>query len=74
MPNEIKTAERIMESDPDSALHILQHMHTDKLMYSAADRALYGILLFQALEKNGKTLQPECTDMLNVMMTQHYYI
>ena len=59
MPNEIKTAERIMESNPDSALHILEHMHTDKLMYSSADRALYGLLLFQALEKNSKSLQPD---------------
>ena len=59
MPNEIKTAERIMESDPDSALHILQHMHTDKLMMSSSDRALYGLLLFQALEKNSKPLKPD---------------
>jgi len=59
MPSEIKTAERIMESDPDSALHILQHMHTDKLMMSSSDRALYGLLLFQALDKNNKPLQPD---------------
>jgi tetratricopeptide (TPR) repeat protein len=59
MPNEIKTAERIMESDPDSALHILQHMHTDKLMMSSSDRALYGLLLFQALDKNNKPLKPD---------------
>ena len=59
MPNEIKTAERIMESDPDSALHILQHIHTDKLMMSTSDRALYGLLLFQALDKNSKPLQPD---------------
>jgi len=48
-----------MESDPDSALHILQHMHTDKLIMSSSDRALYGLLLFQALEKNSKPLQPD---------------
>lgn len=59
MPNEIKTAERIMETDPDSALHILQHMHTGSMMMSSADRALYGLLLFQALEKNNKPLQPD---------------
>ena len=59
MPNEIKTAERIMESDPDSALHILQHMHTNSMMLSSGDRALYGILLFQALERNNKPLQPD---------------
>jgi len=59
MPNEIKTAERIMESDPDSALHILQHMHTSTMMMSSADRALYGLLLFQALDKNSKPLKPD---------------
>jgi len=59
MPNEMKTAERIMETDPDSALHILQHMHTDKLMLSSSDRALYGLLLFQALDKNSKPLKPD---------------
>lgn len=59
MPNEIKTAERIMESDPDSALHILQHMHTEKLMMTSSDRALYGLLLFQALDKSGKPLEPD---------------
>jgi tetratricopeptide (TPR) repeat protein len=59
MPNEIKTAERIMETDPDSALHILQHMHTEKLMMSSSDRALYGLLLFQALDKNNKPLKPD---------------
>jgi tetratricopeptide (TPR) repeat protein len=59
MPNEIKTAERILESDPDSALHILQHMRTDKLMLSSSDRALYGLLYFQALDNNKLTLQPD---------------
>lgn len=59
MPNEMKTAERIMESNPDSALHILQHMHTNSVMVSSSDRALYGLLLFQALDKNDKPLQPD---------------
>ena len=59
MPNEIKTAERIMESNPDSALHILQHMHTNKLMLTSSDRALYGLLYFQALDNNKMTLQPD---------------
>ncbi|MDP4238808.1 MAG: tetratricopeptide repeat protein [Bacteroidota bacterium] len=59
MPNEIKNAERIMETNPDSALHILQHVRTDKLMLSSADRALYGLLLFQALDKNSQPLQPD---------------
>jgi tetratricopeptide (TPR) repeat protein len=59
MPNEIKTAERMLETNPDSALHILQHMRTDKLMLSSSDRALYGLLYFQALDNNKMTLQPD---------------
>ena len=59
MPNEIKTAERIMETDPDSALHILQHIHTGNLLMSSSDHALYGLLYFQALNKNNKPLKPD---------------
>ena len=58
MPNEIKTAERIMEATPDSALHILQRVQSTKYL-SGSDRALYGVLLFQALDKNTKPLQPD---------------
>src|ERR1035437_5890272 len=59
LPNEIKTAESIMETNPDSALHILQHLHTENLTFSSADRALYGLLLFQALDRNNKPLKPD---------------
>ncbi|MDD4968254.1 MAG: tetratricopeptide repeat protein [Paludibacter sp.] len=59
-----------MESDPDSALHILQHMHTDKLMMSSSDRALYGLILFQALDKNSKPLQPDSVINFSV----NYYL
>ena len=58
MPNEIKTAEKIMQTNPDSALHILQHLPPNHT-FSDANRALYGILLFQALDKNNKPLQPD---------------
>jgi len=71
MPNEIKTAERIMESNPDSALHILQHMHTDKLMLSSSDRALYGLLYFQALDKNKMSLQPDSLINYSLDYYQH---
>ena len=71
MPNEIKTAERIMESDPDSALHILQHMHTDKLMLSSSDRALYGLLYFQALDNNKMKLQPDSLINYSLDYYQH---
>ena len=57
-PNELKVAERIMESNPDSALHILQHINPQKYK-SDSHKALYGLLLFQALENNEMTLQPD---------------
>ena len=59
MPNEIKTAERIMETNPDSALSILERIRTSNIMMSSSDRALYGLLYFQALDKNSKPLQPD---------------
>ena len=58
MPNEIKTAQKIMDSNPDSALHLLQHMRPLRML-TDADRAIYGILYFQALDKNNKPLQPD---------------
>ena len=58
MPNELKLAERIIETSPDSALHILQRMKPVHLM-STGDRALYGLLMFQALDKNKMPLKPD---------------
>lgn len=58
MPNEIKTAERIMETSPDSALRILKRIQSTQYL-SNSDKALYGLLLFQALDKNDKPLQPD---------------
>jgi len=57
-PNELKVAEQIMEEHPDSALHILQKISPEKYS-SDANRALYGILLYQALDKNYMSLQPD---------------
>jgi tetratricopeptide (TPR) repeat protein len=57
-PNELKIAEQVMEVHPDSALHILQKLPQEKYC-SEVNRALYGILLFQALDKNYMSLQPD---------------
>jgi len=57
-PSEMKIAEQVMETAPDSALHLLQSMHIDHSM-SSADRALYGLLYFQALDKNRLPLTPD---------------
>ncbi len=58
VPNKLKTAEEIMEVHPDSALHILQQIHPDKIL-NESNRALYGLLLYQALDKNDKKLQSD---------------
>jgi len=58
MPNELKLAERVIETSPDSALHILQRMKSVRLM-SDGDRALYGLLFFQALDKKNLPLKPD---------------
>jgi len=55
---ELVQAEQIMESRPDSALKILQQVKPDKYQ-SNSNRALYGLLLFQALEKTDKKMQPD---------------
>jgi tetratricopeptide (TPR) repeat protein len=57
-PSEMKIAEQVMETAPDSALHLLQSMHIDHSM-SSADRALYGLLYFQALDNNKLPLKPD---------------
>lgn len=59
LPSEIKIAEKMMESAPDSALNILRQVHTDDHLMPDADKALYGLLLFQALDKNKLTLKPD---------------
>jgi len=51
VPNELKTAEQLMETAPDSALRILQHINPRKL-YTPSNKALYALLMSQALDKN----------------------
>jgi len=58
LPNKMKTAEQLMETSPDSALHLLQQIKPNQTL-SSADQALYGLLLFEALDKNDLTLQPD---------------
>ena len=70
MPNEMKTAQKVMDSNPDSALHILQRMHPNQ-SFLDADRALYGILLFQALDKSNKPLQPDSAINFSVKYYQN---
>jgi tetratricopeptide (TPR) repeat protein len=57
LPCELKLAQELMKTKPDSALHVLQKINPDHYT-SESDRALYGLLLFQALDRNNQTLQP----------------
>jgi tetratricopeptide (TPR) repeat protein len=57
-PQELKTAESLIETTPDSALHILQHLSPDKYR-SGESRALYGLLMIRTLDKKLLPLKPE---------------
>ncbi|MBV5282753.1 MAG: tetratricopeptide repeat protein [Paludibacter sp.] len=58
LPNKMKTAEQLMETSPDSALHLLRQIKPNQSL-SSADQALYGLLLFEALDKKYLPLQPD---------------
>jgi len=58
VPNELKLAEQLMEESPDSALQILQRL-TPANYKSPSHRALYGLILFEVLDKKDKPLQPD---------------
>lgn len=61
-PNELKTAEKLIETAPDSALHILQHVSLNEHK-SDSYRALYGMLMARVLDK--KPLLPEPDSLLD---------
>ena len=50
-PDQLQSAEKLMQSRPDSALHILQSVRTIQLI-NPADKALYSLLLSQAYDRN----------------------
>lgn len=58
VPEDLKTADRLMETSPDSALHILQHL-PPQFRKSASNRAYYDLLLIRALDKNKLPLKPD---------------
>ena len=68
VPDKLQSAERLMETAPDSALHILQHIHAHKL-YSTSDKALYALLMCQAQNKNNITVE---SDSLIKIATDFY--
>jgi len=58
MPDELTTAEKLIETAPDSALHILRKMPPYKYK-SGESRALYGLLMIQALDSKCLPLKPD---------------
>jgi len=68
VPNEIKTAEDLMESAPDSALHILKHVNPHKL-YTRSNKALYALLMSQALDRNDIKIE---SDSIIKIATDYY--
>lgn len=58
VPNELKIAEQLIETAPDSAIHILQRLSPSKYK-SNENRALYGLLLIEALDKKHLPLKPD---------------
>lgn len=54
----LQHVERLVETAPDSALLLLRQIQPNKLT-CPADRALYGVLLFQALDRNFQGLKPD---------------
>jgi DNA-binding CsgD family transcriptional regulator len=64
----MKIAERLMETAPDSSLHILQHINPHKL-YSPSNKALYALLMSQALDRNKIKLE---SDSIIKIATDYY--
>ncbi|MHB9142940.1 MAG: tetratricopeptide repeat protein [Paludibacter sp.] len=58
IPDELKTAEKLIETAPDSALHILQYLPADRYK-SGESRALYGLLLAETLGKKKLPLEQD---------------
>ncbi len=58
LPNRIKTAEKLLSTNPDSTLKILKSIESVSTL-SNSERALYGVLLFEALDKTKQTLGPD---------------
>jgi len=58
VPNELNSADSLMESSPDSALRILKHINPLKL-YTTSSKAWYALLMSQALDRNDIKLESD---------------
>ncbi len=68
LPNELKVAEEMMETSPDSALMVLKMLSPIQLI-NPADKALYALLLSQAYDKTDSLLT---SDSLISIATKYY--
>ena len=57
-PEELQKVETLIESKPDSALHILRNISTEKYK-SDKNKALYGLLLIEALDRLKLPMLPD---------------
>lgn len=67
-PDELKSADQLMESRPDSALKLLLKVH-HKQFLSPSQKALYALLLSKAFDKNDSIV---VTDSLIDIATSYY--
>ena len=68
LPNELKVAEEMMETAPDSALMVLKMVSPIQLI-NPADKALYALLLSQAYDKTDSLIT---SDSLISIATKYY--
>lgn len=58
LPNDLKEAETVLQTNPDSALNILKKIRPSNFV-SDGEKAMYGLLYFEALDKSKLTLKPD---------------
>jgi tetratricopeptide (TPR) repeat protein len=58
VPDELKTADRLIDTAPDSAIQILQHI-SPKLCKEPANHALFGLLIVRAMDKLHQPLKSD---------------
>ena len=69
LPNDLKEAETILQTNPDSALNILKKIRPSNFV-SDGEKALYGLLYFEALDKSKLSLKPD--SLINFSLS--YYL
>jgi hypothetical protein len=67
-PKELTQAEQLMDTAPDSAMHVLQKINPHRL-FTPSNKALYALLMSQALDKNDIKLE---SDSLIHIATDYY--